>query len=731
MTSAQSISFPLLYHLSSSPFYFDGTQLHPNKVPVPGLLKPATKAPPNLIVPDTNAKLSKFLAANMKPLQATNLSLSPKNFADNRQQNWSRASEESTKDVGKKCLSEKIEEENQATDPFFLFEEFHAAEARLLAQLKTVHKKTEETSEEKKLKEELWKSIHELNLKKKKVLSFFADSENMKLEFNTNPATVPFSSNVLSSPASMPTSNNISNVNAVQACSLDLTNFSISQQPSDFAVANRYLMPPPTILAQNLTQVDNNSTLVVSARLFYHEQEEEMTKTQDGKQEVLQGIKKVSLDKHGRAVFNKLKIMEVSSKHKHQAFCLVFFLEEYTSQGLKKTLAKVKSAPFHVQSRCNKRKREGEDDSMSPLRALLKTSSAALLSSAAAPSLTSSFDKEESESEEGSTEEMEKIENEGSESDIEEQDEGVSTSTSPASAAPIPTEEVGNYIDITDLLVLPQKEAARRLGISESMLCKRFKECTKRKWPYRYLRKIDKVMNLLSLPKMDGAMTKEERDKLEQLKREREDCLKPVKIRITAHDKLNAFSSSLSLSSSSGNSSIAAAVAISPRVGAQLNSTPAASAFSPKEPKTLGTPKLASDFKPLQCKQEVIEDEIPTDVLETLEMLRGSLKEESTPHPAAAPSPHNSNSFSSSVPSPSSSFSFAPTITTHTPVPSFSASSSCPSFPCPSPSSSSILSSFASPSFFPTPTSPSSAPSSPLSTPSPSSPTSTSPTTTS
>jgi hypothetical protein len=46
----------------------------------------------------------------------------------------------------------------------------------------------------------------------------------------------------------------------------------------------------------------------------------------------------------------------------------------------------------------------------------------------------------------------------------------------------------GNYIDITDLLTLPQKEAAKKLGISESMLCKRFKECTRRKWPYRYVR---------------------------------------------------------------------------------------------------------------------------------------------------------------------------------------------------------------------------------------------------
>jgi hypothetical protein len=37
-------------------------------------------------------------------------------------------------------------------------------------------------------------------------------------------------------------------------------------------------------------------------------------------------------------------------------------------------------------------------------------------------------------------------------------------------------------------LTLPQKEAAAKLGISESMLCKRFKECTRRKWPYRYVR---------------------------------------------------------------------------------------------------------------------------------------------------------------------------------------------------------------------------------------------------
>jgi hypothetical protein len=43
------------------------------------------------------------------------------------------------------------------------------------------------------------------------------------------------------------------------------------------------------------------------------------------------------------------------------------------------------------------------------------------------------------------------------------------------------------HIDITHLLHYPQKEAAKKLGISESMLCKRFKESTPRKWPYRYV----------------------------------------------------------------------------------------------------------------------------------------------------------------------------------------------------------------------------------------------------
>eukprot|EP01091_Cochliopodium_minus_P020849 TRINITY_DN924_c0_g1_i1.p1 TRINITY_DN924_c0_g1~~TRINITY_DN924_c0_g1_i1.p1 ORF type:complete len:182 (+),score=60.59 TRINITY_DN924_c0_g1_i1:29-574(+) len=46
--------------------------------------------------------------------------------------------------------------------------------------------------------------------------------------------------------------------------------------------------------------------------------------------------------------------------------------------------------------------------------------------------------------------------------------------------------------DITHLLVLPQKIAALRLGISETILCKRFRQASNRKWPFRYITKIDR-----------------------------------------------------------------------------------------------------------------------------------------------------------------------------------------------------------------------------------------------
>jgi len=219
-----------------------------------------------------------------------------------------------------------------------------------------------------------------------------------------------------------------------------------------------------------------------------------------GKQEILQGIKRVNVDKNGRATFGKLKVMEVSSKHRHQSFCLAFYLEEYSAQGNKRILTHVKSTPFHVQSRPAKRKRDlcGE------------------------PTVCA----EEEEVEESVQKKQRK---EAKKKCLEEQ----------VDRAPAGLQDC-NYIDITDLLTLPQKEAARRLGISESMLCKRFKECTRRKWPYRYLRKIDKVINMLNLHKCDdGTVPKEDQEKLQRLNKEREECLRPVRIRITSYDRMS------------------------------------------------------------------------------------------------------------------------------------------------------------------------------------------------
>jgi len=85
------------------------------------------------------------------------------------------------------------------------------------------------------------------------------------------------------------------------------------------------------------------------------------------------------------------------------------------------------------------------------------------------------------------------------------------------------------FTDITHLLTLPQKEAARILGISESMLCKRFKEQTQRKWPYRYLRKVERQM---ALKRKSKKLSAEDLKRLEHLESERNKCLASVQIRL-------------------------------------------------------------------------------------------------------------------------------------------------------------------------------------------------------
>lgn len=118
----------------------------------------------------------------------------------------------------------------------------------------------------------------------------------------------------------------------------------------------------------------------------------------------------------------------------------------------------------------------------------------------------------------------------GEDSDSESQYDRFRSKQAKLSADAVPESDLS---DITSLLSLPQKEAAQRLGISESMLCKRFKECTRRKWPFRLLRKIEKTISTLEAQQILEPLSLEDQDKLEELRKQRVECLAPVKIRIT------------------------------------------------------------------------------------------------------------------------------------------------------------------------------------------------------
>jgi len=271
----------------------------------------------------------------------------------------------------------------------------------------------------------------------------------------------------------------------------ELTNvLRIEQQPPGTVVSNKYLEPAIVVCVdEKLIPLAKEGRLQVRSSLCFSISDEAIDRTLDNRQEILQGQLTCVVGADGKATFNKLKIMEVSSKHQHQDFCIQVQLEE-----VKKSFSSpedkvrvignpVRSSPLHVQSRINnKRKRS------------LSCSGGKYAKRARGDFCDSS------------------------------------------------------YVDITPLLILPQKEAANKLGISESMLCKRFKECTRRKWPYRYLRKIDKMIRMLTLNKKMENLTRDEHEKIERLKMEREECLHPVKIRITGADvvQLNTLSTASS-----------------------------------------------------------------------------------------------------------------------------------------------------------------------------------------
>jgi len=216
------------------------------------------------------------------------------------------------------------------------------------------------------------------------------------------------------------------------------------------------------------------ASLQVSAVLCGSLSEARINRTSDGKQNILQGYTLLPITPEGYATFNKLKIMDVSSKHHHQPFSIQLQLQEIKKTGSVVDIGDpIKTAPLRVQSRMSKK----------------------------GTSRSSMFN-------------IKTIQKKKTRIDLD-----------------------CNYIDITPLLVLPQKEAASKLGISESMLCKRFKECTRRKWPYRYLRKIDKMLQMFKGEYF--ATGAEDQEKIDRLRKEREECLQPVKIRITGNDKVS------------------------------------------------------------------------------------------------------------------------------------------------------------------------------------------------
>lgn len=431
-----------------------------------------------------------------------------------------------------KAASSLVNSSNDLDAKLFLLEQFHQRELQLFKEVREFFSKSASatssgavangSAEHKTVLEE---QLKELLRKKEETLNTLFDSRSpAKEETKTNLPIVPLTPPILAIPASMLPP-------PPKPPSVTLT---VTQQPMESVVSNRYLTPAPTVQV-NFATTPIPSNLRVVASIVHSGTDVELIKTVDGRHDVLQGNKRVNIDANGKVVFGKLKIMEVSSKHKHQAFCFVFTLEENTQQQQqRKVLAQVRSSPFYVQSRPNKRKLVACSAPSSP--GPDSTSQGGLMKRARSA--------ENFQSQPLSP---------GSESDMEDET--------------LPTHKIGsssesgsllvhdyNYIDITDLLVLPQKDAARRLGISESMLCKRFKECTRRKWPYRYLRKIDKVINILNLHKSDGVIPKEDREKLERLTKERDECLRPVKIRITACDKLTAATTSVSANTNASSS---------------------------------------------------------------------------------------------------------------------------------------------------------------------------------
>jgi len=100
-------------------------------------------------------------------------------------------------------------------------------------------------------------------------------------------------------------------------------------------------------------------------------------------------------------------------------------------------------------------------------------------------------------------------------------------------------EKEPTYVDVTPFLILPQHEAARRLGIPCSTLSKRWKEASvNRKWPYRIVCKLDKEITTLlknvenSANNLSSPLSPAVEENLGLLLKKRQEELRTVVIRI-------------------------------------------------------------------------------------------------------------------------------------------------------------------------------------------------------
>jgi len=135
-----------------------------------------------------------------------------------------------------------------------------------------------------------------------------------------------------------------------------------------------------------------------------------------------------------------------------------------------------------------------------------------------------------------------------------------------------------------------------------------------------HLRKIDKMIRMLTLNKKNEAIPREDQEKIHRLKREREECLHPVKIRITGHDKTTSrHLITGTVSTSNGLPDLSISVGKAPRgLGSDSESDPSESNSSPYEGEEEGEEEEEGDEEEDDFQEE---DEI-SQVASTLNLLK-------------------------------------------------------------------------------------------------------------